>query len=136
MWMKLLLNKWVLGAGGLALLAFLTWNSGRLSGFESGFGKAEKIYRSQVEQAIKETVSTRDEEWKSDIEAIFGNLNDVLNKNNNTAELERELSKALDRIRNDLEKISGAIPSANLGECNLTPEFDRLLNDRETPANP
>lgn len=136
MWMKILLNKWTLYSGVLLLAVFLVWNTGRGYGYDAGFAKAEKVYVSQVQDAILNVVSSRDTEWQQDIGRIFEDLQDVINKNNNTDQLERELSRSLGHISRRLEEINRSIPTANLGGCNLTPEFDSLLNDREATTNP
>jgi len=129
MWIKLLLNKWVLGVGATAVALFLVWNSGRLYGFDSGFDRAEGIYLEQVEKAIRSTVDNRDRLWTEEVSRVFGDLKDVLEKNNNTASIETGLAESLAELRDELEKISGAIPSTDLGGCNLTTDFDRLLDD-------
>jgi len=130
MWVKLLMNKWVLGVGATVLALFLVWNSGRLRGFDSGFSRAEGIYLGKVEEAIRSTVDNRDKLWTEEVGRVFGDLKDVLEKNNNTASIETSLAKSLAELRDELEKIGGAIPSTDLGGCNLTPDFDRLLDDK------
>ena len=136
MWAKILLNKWVLSSAALVLSVFLVWNTGRSYGYDAGFAKAEEVYVSQVQDAILNTVTDRDLTWQQDIGRIFEDLQDVINKNNNTDQLERELSRNLDQIGRRLEEINRSIPTANLGGCNLTPEFDSLLDDRERTPNP
>jgi len=133
MWIKLLLSKWVLGAGAAALVVFIIWNGGRSYGFDSGFKKAEGIYLGKVEQAIRSTVDDRDQLWNEKVAGVFGDLKDVFEKNNATSGIEANLAKSLSELRDEIEKISSAIPSANLGGCSLTPNIDSLLNDQGNP---
>lgn len=119
----LLGSKWFL-AGLAALIAgaaIWLFMSGQNKGIIDGYERAESTYRDMVVEAIEDTVSRRDTQWESRLEK----LREVLAQNQRTDQQDRELADTINRIEDRLnETLQNA---GNLGECNLTPEFDRLL---------
>lgn len=120
-----------IAAGGTGWLYF----KGQSSGFLRGYNKAEEAYIQQIEEAISTTVSRRDAQWTQDLENIYARINTTLEQNRQTIEAERNLRDRVEALQRRLIDVTSSLSDTDLGECNVTPEFDSLFQPyTEAPA--
>jgi len=126
-------SRWFIGlaAAGLAGGALWMYGSGKLSGYQSGYERAEQAYRGQVEQAINDTVERRDEQWTADLEEIYNEIEQRLEQNARTIEQERELRSRISNLQEELADSLRELRNTDLGTCNLSPDFDSLFTSPE-----
>lgn len=111
-------------AGGSGYLYF----QGRSAGYTKGYDKAEEVYVQQIEDAISTTVSRRDEQWTQRMENLNARINATLEQNRATIAQERSLRERVEQLQSRLIDYTTDISDANLGQCNVTAEFDSLLS--------
>lgn len=122
-------SKWFIGilaAGTVAVGSWLFF-TGQMRGLERGFDRAEAAYADQIEEAIDNTVTRRDDQWVAELENAYDEITAVLEQNKRTLEQERELTRRITELQQNLSTSLDSIRSSDIGECNLSDEFDSLF---------
>lgn len=126
----------VLGAG--ALLGGI-WVAGMNFGLDRGYDRAMTNYEKALDRHNQEwynTVIERDEDWKSQIDSVYSDLQAQIEK---YQEVERREKKLLDEIavlESTLVTIRNEYETANFGICQFSPAFDSVLHNAYEATKP
>lgn len=138
MWIKLLMNKWVVGGLAIAGIAGAAYLYGRDAGFGSGFDKAYERYQIDMDsiyEAWEGSIDERDAEWANAISLQINELQESIERNKRDEQRQSELIKRLSVIERRFGELNNEIDeSSDLGTCNLSGDFDRLLDAATAPS--
>lgn len=137
MWIRLLLNKWVLGALGVGAILSGAYLYGREGGLLKGYESAVEQHTANLEAIQQEwarSLSERDLEWSQALQDEIKVLNESIAQQEKDAARESELLLSLKVIETRFEEIFDESLDSDFGSCNLTLEFDGLFDDISTPA--
>jgi hypothetical protein len=143
MWYKFLIpttaNLKIAGMalGGIAIAGTLWWAYSQ--GQDRGFGNAYDQFQKDIDGLKKswtESVIARDQEINAIVSSQFNDLEEKLRIYISNEESERELLERLAVIDSTLSEIRNETSTTNFGECNLSDDFERLLNSAQDAIRP
>jgi len=141
MWYKFIkvpwIWKWV--AGGLAVGTIVggIWLAGQNAGFSRGYDRAMDAFQKEVRQINRgwqATVRDRDGLWQDEINNSFKELQRQFNDYVEAERRESELLRYLAVLESTLKEIRNVYQDSDLGSCDVSPDFDRLLYDAHRAA--
>ena len=122
---------------GLTAVAGGIWVAGMTFGLDRGYNKALNEYEEMLDNYNEQwynTVLDRDEEWRASIDSAYRELQQQLEKYREVELREQELLTRLDVLEGTLDNIRNEYETTDFGTCDVSPDFDRLLNNAHQAA--
>lgn len=116
---------------GLTALVGGIWAAGMNFGLDRGYNKALNEYEEMLDNYNEQwynTVLDRDKQWRASIDSAYRELQQQLEKYREVELREQELLTRLDVLEGTLDNIRNEYETADFGTCDVSPDFDRLLN--------
>lgn len=117
----------VLASAGLAGAAFFAYTRGQDRGFQNAYSQFQTEIQ-QLNEDWKESIIDRDSEIESLVSNEFSKLDEQIRTYVMNDQAERELISRLDVLSSTLEEMRNESATTDFGNCQFSPEFERLLN--------
>lgn len=122
---------------GVAAIVGAIWGAGLKFGLDQGYDRALKDYQKALDEYNMEWYNTlyeRDDQWRAEIQNTYNELQQQIKKYQEVERREQELLYELAVLETTLNDIRNEYENTDLGVCDISPEFDRLLNDAHKAA--
>lgn len=122
---------------GVTALAGGIWAAGMNFGLDRGYDKAIGEYQKTLDEQNKQWYNTlyeRDDQWRATITNTYKELEKQINRYQEVEEREQELLDQISVLESTLSEIANEYQNQDLGLCNVSADFDRLLNDAHQAA--
>lgn len=136
MWYKFLkvpwIWKWVAGGLAVGTIVGSIWYAGQQAGFSRGYDRAMDSFQKELQQVNRSwqaAVRDRDGLWQSEMNRAFNQLERQFNEYLEAERREAELLAEMAVLESTLKEIQNVYQGSDFGQCNVSPTFDRLLND-------
>lgn len=106
---------------------FLGYSRGQDRGFDNAYSTFQEDIRA-LDRQWRDTVLDRDEVILFNVSQAFNNLQQQIQQYLSNEERERELIGRLDVLSSTLQEMRNEAATADFGTCDLSPDFERLLN--------
>jgi len=127
-WTKILLSAapYLIGAGAVLWVSWEIYDTGKATGYANGIEDSQEIV-DQVVANANAAIEARDQEWDQAVQEYMSRILEQEQQRQLDLTRERELRVRIRGLSDRLLEIQANEQTTNLGTCNLTADFDRVL---------